>query len=146
MLLPLVDKRGDIAMIQIVQTAADQREAFVREVYDRRSEIEFAVEPRLHGVLVGGLNVKQVSGLQRANVIRYDLLSEQIRVLASAHAIRDPSNAEHDRDKDGCGDCQPLDRGSALSGNRLHRHFARKSNAQFRAQALWRSLVKIRGA
>src|SRR5260370_35988910 len=100
MLLPLVDKRGDIAMIQIVQTAADQREAFVREVYDRRSEIEFAVEPRLHGVLVGGLNVKQVSGLQRANVTRYDLLSERIRVLADCDEIRDSSVSGPDRVKE----------------------------------------------
>jgi hypothetical protein len=33
-----------------------------------------------------------------------------------------------------------------LRGNGLHRHFARKLNAEFRSQALWRSLVKIRGA
>lgn len=64
MFLALVDERGDITMIQIIEAAADEREAFIREITDWRSEIEFAIEPGFHGVLVGGFDVIQMSRLE----------------------------------------------------------------------------------
>lgn len=75
MFLALVDERCDIAMIQIIEASADEREAFTREIRDRRSEVEFAVEPRLHGVLVRGFDVIQMSRLKRADMVRDDLFS-----------------------------------------------------------------------
>jgi len=53
-----VDQRGDVAFAKHIQAAANQREAFVHEIVDGRNEFEFAVEPGLDGVLVGGSNVQ----------------------------------------------------------------------------------------
>ena len=51
-----------------IEPSADQREAIVCKVADRRSEIDAAVEPRFDGVLVGGFDIGEVAGLQRAEM------------------------------------------------------------------------------
>ena len=47
-----------------VEAAALQREAGVHKITHRRSEIEFAVEPRLYRVLVGGDDILKMAGLK----------------------------------------------------------------------------------
>ncbi len=68
-LASLVDQRGDLPAVEIVEAAAGEREALRLEVLDRRGEIQAPVKPRLDGVLVGGHYVHQVAGLQRPDVI-----------------------------------------------------------------------------
>src|SRR4051795_11878793 len=45
-----VDQRGDGLAVEIVEPAADQREALRGQVNQRRRDIKTSVEPRLHGV------------------------------------------------------------------------------------------------
>src|SRR3954471_12014202 len=59
-LMPLVDDGGDGTVAEVVEPAADEGETVGGEVDDRRVKVELAVEPRLHGVLVGGDDVEQV--------------------------------------------------------------------------------------
>ena len=47
-----------------IKPAADQRETLFGEVGDWRREIQLAVEPRLHRVTVGRLNIRKVAGHQ----------------------------------------------------------------------------------
>jgi len=47
-----VDERGDRTLIEVVETAADEGIAVGGEIVDRRRDIEPAMKPRLHRVLV----------------------------------------------------------------------------------------------
>ena len=47
-----------------VQSSALQRKSIVREIVNRRSEVEFAVEPRLYRVLIGGHHIFQMTRLK----------------------------------------------------------------------------------
>ena len=73
MLLTLIDERGDGAVRQIIQPPADEREALCGEVGDGRGKVQFAIEPRLDGVLVGGRDIGEMTGLERADVARVNL-------------------------------------------------------------------------
>src|SRR5947199_9738856 len=72
-LAPAVDEAGDGTATDHVQPAAQQREAIGREVRDRRGEVELAVEPRLHRVLVGGGDVGEMRRMERTQVRVEDL-------------------------------------------------------------------------
>ena len=79
---PVDERRGRLA-VNVVETATDQREALRGQVDDRRREVDAAVEPRLHRVLVGRQHVGEMVGLQRAQM-RRDRLAENAVVLALA--------------------------------------------------------------
>src|SRR6266566_2117295 len=63
-----VDQRGNVLAVENVEAAADQWETVVGEILNRRNKGELAIEPRLHGVLVGRSDIGQMTGLQRADV------------------------------------------------------------------------------
>jgi hypothetical protein len=69
--------------VDVVETAADQRKALRREVDDRWREVELAVEPRLDGVLIAGLDIGKMVGLERAQVCGNDFARNLlIRIVA----------------------------------------------------------------
>src|SRR6266481_9872024 len=57
MLAPLVNQGRHRPVIQIIQTATDQRKSLTGEVHHRRRKIELRIQPRFYGVLVGGSDV-----------------------------------------------------------------------------------------
>src|SRR5438094_10390201 len=65
---PLVGGRLDVLGGRNVQTSANQGKTVLRKVFHRRREVQLAVEPRFHGVLIGRRNVGEVPGLQRADM------------------------------------------------------------------------------
>ena len=54
---PLVYEGGDGTAVGVIEPATHERESRRGQVHDRRREIEFAVKPRLHCVLIGGYDV-----------------------------------------------------------------------------------------
>jgi hypothetical protein len=55
------------------------------EIDHRRRDVEFAVEPGLYGVLVGGDHVDQMAGLQRAQVRGDDVRQDALFVIVAQH-------------------------------------------------------------
>src|SRR5438045_9706532 len=55
-----IDQGSDGLTVHIIETPADQREAFFAEIYDLGREVEFSVEPGLDRVLVGGSDIRQM--------------------------------------------------------------------------------------
>ena len=86
-----IDHGADGAGIDIIEPAADQGKALRGEVDYRRRDVELAVEPRFHGVLVGGNHVGEMTGLQRTQMRRYDLRLNALDVILT----------QHDRDQTG---------------------------------------------
>src|SRR5712692_8105317 len=71
MLAPRVDQHGNGAAVNHIEPAALQRKSLTHKVVDRRSEIELAIKPRLHRVLVARLHVLQMSRLKRTEMRIY---------------------------------------------------------------------------
>ena len=78
MFATLVNKRGNGSIVDVVETSADQRKSLVSEILHFRCEIEFAVEPRFYGVLIGRWHIHQMIEHHRADVTGDDFLREQI--------------------------------------------------------------------
>src|SRR6266404_8197045 len=79
MLLALVDERGDSSVIQVFQSAADQRKPLTGKILNRWSEIQFAVEPWFYCVLIGRDHIGAMTfQLQRADVIGNHFLGEEL--------------------------------------------------------------------
>src|SRR6266851_31936 len=72
MLVPRVDQHGNGAAVHHIEPAALQQKSLTHKVVDRRSEIELAIKPRLHRVLVARLHVLQVSRLKRTQMRIHD--------------------------------------------------------------------------
>jgi hypothetical protein len=65
---PAVHKRGSSPSREHIETAAEQREPFVGEIVHGRSEIDFAVKPGFHCVLIRGWNIGEMTRLKRTQV------------------------------------------------------------------------------
>ena len=63
-----VDEGGSGATGEHIEAAAEERKAVVGEVADGGGEVDLAVEPRFYGVLVGGRDIHEMAGLQRAEM------------------------------------------------------------------------------
>src|SRR5260370_22751762 len=63
-----VDQRGNVLAVENVEAAADQLKTVVRGIFDRRNKNELAIEPRLHLVVVGRGDLRQMTGQQRADL------------------------------------------------------------------------------
>jgi hypothetical protein len=61
MLAAGIDQSCDRVAVNDVDAAALQWKSLIGEVLDRRREIQFAVEPRLHGVLVGRDDIDEMT-------------------------------------------------------------------------------------
>src|SRR5260370_12072359 len=72
MLAPRVDQHGNGAPVNNIEPAALQRKSIPHKIVDRRREIELAIKPRLHRVLVGRLHVLQMSRLKRTEMRIHD--------------------------------------------------------------------------
>ena len=59
-----IDQCSDGAPVNDVNAAALQRESLIAKILNGRREIQFTVEPGLHGVLVGGDEISKMPGLQ----------------------------------------------------------------------------------
>ena len=78
---PLVDDRADGSPIDVIEPAADQREAQRRQIDHGRRCIELPVDPRVDRVPVGRQYVGQMPGLQRPQVRRHNFRSDTLLVL-----------------------------------------------------------------
>ena len=58
-----IDDRSYRPSIDGIEPAAGQWEALARELRNRRRKVDLTVEPRLHNVLVGRLDIRQVARL-----------------------------------------------------------------------------------
>src|ERR1700730_1789523 len=85
MFVPLVNESDGVLAVEIIKSSADQRKAAHREIVHVRSEIYFAVEPWLDGVLIGRRNIHQMCREQRAHVIVNDLIDSR---AAARWAVR----------------------------------------------------------
>ena len=68
MLSPAINQHRNTPSIQHVKTAANQWKSVLGQVAHRRNIIELPIKPRLHIVLVGGSDVRQMSWLQRSDM------------------------------------------------------------------------------
>jgi len=58
----------ELFRLRVLYPSLDMPESVIREISDGRSEIDAAVEPGLDRVLVGGLDVSEMAGLQGAEM------------------------------------------------------------------------------
>lgn len=76
MLAALIDHCGHCSIIEIVEPAADQRKTLRSQVHHSRREIQFAIEPEIHSVLISREHVRQMVGHHRTQVARDNLLGQ----------------------------------------------------------------------
>ena len=89
---------------KVIEAATDERETISGEVLDVGREIQFAVEPWFDGVLIGGDDVHEVPGLERADVAG-DGLVEQF--IAPGNAGRSQQEDEERNGRGAEGDIFP---------------------------------------
>ena len=94
-LLPLIHERGDGPSTQIVKSSANERKANRCEVHDRRSEIQLAEEPWLHGVLISGTNVEQMLRHQRTHMLVDDFIDRRVGTRCHRADQRHASTHRH---------------------------------------------------
>src|SRR5919109_3356097 len=105
MLAPRVNQHRNVSPAQNVQSPANQRKTVVRKVFHWRCKLEFAVEPGLYGVLVGGGYVGKVARLQRTNMrinqlgSREGRRSNPIYRRGSGSRPRIPGNRSDDKNR-----------------------------------------------
>ena len=78
MFVPLIHCRGYWAALQVIQASADEWKPALSQIDERRGEIHFAVKPRLHGVLIGGGHICQVSCHERTHMTGRDFLRQAL--------------------------------------------------------------------
>ena len=95
-LLALIDERGHGPSRHVIEPAADQRKANRREIDDRRREVQLAEEPRLHGVLIGGADIEEMLGHQRAHMTVDHLVDRGVGARRRRSNERNPAADRHD--------------------------------------------------
>src|SRR5262249_24776010 len=98
-------------------SAADQREAARREVRDRRREVDLAVEPRAHRMLIGRRDVDEVIDHQRAHMTRDELVGETALRAAAAVADDEPGEGGGDGGAWYCGPSPPSPCGRSFAAD-----------------------------
>src|SRR5438552_16401943 len=78
MLAPLVNQRHHRSVIQIIQTATDQRKSLTGKVHNCRRKIELGIQPGFYGVLVGGSDVCEMVCHQRTDMTGKELRREKL--------------------------------------------------------------------
>src|ERR1700730_1706603 len=99
MFASLVNQRRHRPVIQIIQTATDQRKSLTGKVHNRRRKIELGVQPGLYGVLVGGSDVREVVCHQRTHMTGDELRRQELigpRSLQSRHEGQSDDRSEND--------------------------------------------------
>src|SRR5215469_6299035 len=77
----LINDRGNGLAVNVIQAPAKESKAFRGQIHDRRSYVDPAVEPRLDGVPIAGLNIHQMTGLQRTDVRRYNFFGDRLVLI-----------------------------------------------------------------
>src|SRR4029077_13687916 len=134
-----IDQRRDGATPEHVEPTALQRESIICKIAHRGSENELAAEPRLHRVLIRGGYVREMPGLQRAQV-RIDHFCSLILVFVfevGHHAPTDESNKQH-----GSSERKPAQ--GHPSQAEADRTGCRKIRANLTAERNRRGFVKLR--
>jgi hypothetical protein len=73
----------------VIQPSPREREASLGKISDGWREVQPAKEPRFHGVLIGGANIKKMLTHQRPHMTAHDLLCHGIdRVKGPRRACR----------------------------------------------------------
>ena len=67
-----------------VDAAALQWKSLIGKILDRRREIQFAVEPWLHGVLIGRDDIGEMPGLERPQMGIDNLRGKHSFIVAGA--------------------------------------------------------------
>jgi hypothetical protein len=83
-----IDHGGDDPAVQVIEPAADEREALLRELDDRRGESDFSSEPRLHDVPIGGDYINEMGGQQLSHVARDQLIGNRLSGQPNEHYKR----------------------------------------------------------
>src|ERR1700676_185015 len=107
MLAPLVNQRRHRPVIQIIQTATDQRKSFTGKVHHCRREIELRVQPGLYGVLVGGSDVGEMVCHKRTHMTGDELRREKL-VIAWSLQPGQYVPGDNGCKNDGSGESQPI--------------------------------------
>jgi hypothetical protein len=79
---PIDDRRDGLA-VDVVEPSAEQREALRRQVHDGRCDIDLAVEPWFHRMLVVRLHVGEVVALKRAHMRRRHVAKHALVLIRS---------------------------------------------------------------
>src|SRR6266568_4209299 len=142
----LINKRCHWSVFQIIQASPYQRKSLLGQIFDGRRKIELAVEPRLHRVLVGGRNVREVIGHERTNMAVYHFLRHEfISRGRTRNARQIPANHSH-HSQGGHGACPPpggqRKKGAAGRGGSV-RFSQRRPNGP--AKIMWRNETKWDG-
>src|ERR1700693_958458 len=107
MLAPLVNQRRHRPVIQIIQTATDQRKSLTGKVHNRRRKIELCVQPRFYGVLVGGSDIAKMVCHKRTHMNGDEMRREKLIIawsLQSGQYIPGDNGCKND----GSGESQPI--------------------------------------
>src|SRR5258708_36332739 len=113
MLAPSVAQHGNGAAVNHSEPAALQRKSLTHKVVDRRREIELAIKPRLHRVLVGRLHVLQMSRLKRTEMrIYYGGGQRRFPSVPSKDRQQAPAQKYSKKKRGGHGEPAPGTRGS----------------------------------
>ena len=91
MLITPIDECYDRFAVEIIKTTADEGKAFCREILHFGRKIDFAIEPWLDGVLIGGSDIDQVSCEQRTDMICNHLVGDAVPVTVEAAEQAEPN-------------------------------------------------------
>ena len=107
MFAPLVNQRRHRPVIEIIETATNQRKSFAGKIDHRRGKIELRVQPRFDSVLIGRSDVGEMICHQRTDMTGDELRRQELigpRSLQSGHKGESDDRSENDRG----GESQPI--------------------------------------
>src|SRR6266576_2334439 len=108
-----INEHSDVPPAQNVQASANQGKTVIGKIFDWRSEVELAIEPRLYRVLVRRSNVGEMAGLQRTDMGVDEFGSRKgwrggiLRSECSAARPGIPGDRGHQEDRSGQRDPSP---------------------------------------
>ena len=114
-----VDESGDGATSCYIEAPTEQWESVVGKVADRRGEIDAAVEPGFDRVLIGGLDIGEMAGLQGAKMGIHKRCSHQLSIARAPTRLELPPADEHGEEQDSS-DREPPPRGETSAGKRAN--------------------------
>lgn len=109
-LAALVHERGCRSPVEIIETTAHQGKAARAQIGNRWRKIEFAKEPGLHGVLIGGSHIEEVIAHEGSHMAVNHLLDGAIGVRGREPYQRDPAADGNHHRRCGCPSQQPMGR------------------------------------
>ncbi len=115
-----IDQGRDLLPAEIVEPAAEQREALIGQFLDRRREAEAPGKPGLDRMLVGRLHVVEMAGRERADMARHDFVGQPVGLGRLAVDQMHAAGREHCRSAIEA--ARPSQRGGNPARRRPERH------------------------